>query len=170
MNIQELIKEAVVPIITTILATILSKIFFIKPLKRHQEIKSKIIKLRNNFIDTNNRNQYDSMTIRIIERQFKDIKEILDMIDETIETNKIFSFLFGYNELRIYIQLLFEYNRNPIMLTESKEFKEDYRMNLDFLFKKIMKMMKLTGKILIILVVLFIFIVIGYYFIRNNLL
>ena len=48
-----------------------------------------------------------------------DIKEILDMIDETIETNKIFSFLFGYNELRIYIQLLFEYNRNPIMLTES---------------------------------------------------
>lgn len=56
------------------------------------------------------------------------------------------------------------------MLTESKEFKEDYRMNLDFLFKKIMKMMKLTGKILIILVVLFIVIGIGYYFIRNNLL
>ena len=164
MNIQELILNITTPIITTILIAILSKIFFIEPLKRHKEIKSKIIKLKNNFIDTNNSNKYDSMTIRIIESQVDSFKEILELIDETIENNKIFAFLFGYKKSRTYISLLFEYNRNSIMLQENKIFENDYRMDKCLIFKKIKNIIDFQKRVLMIAICLFILAFVVYYF------
>lgn len=164
MGKEEFILNIIIAILSPIILSGLSKIFFIEPLKMHKEISKKITKLKNNFTDTNNRNKCDSMTIGIIEKQFNALKEILDMIDEIIETNKIFAFLFRYKELRMYVVILFEYNRNPIMLKEQKEFNDDYRMDINLVFKKIISIINFQKRVLMIFICLLVIVSIGSYF------
>ena len=141
-------------ILTTIVIYILSKVFFVAPYKRHKELNLKIRKLKNNFEDPNKYNNYDSMNIQRIGEQLKELKAILDMIDETLEENPIFAFLFDYKQLKSHIVLLFEYNRNPIMLPESKKFDANYRMDLNAVFKKANYIMKIPKRLILFLILL----------------
>lgn len=154
MKWQSILNDILTSILTTIVTYILSKILFVTPYKRHKDIKLKIRKLKTTFEDPNNYDRDDPINLQRIGEQLNDLKMILDLIDETLKENPIFAFLFNYKQLQIHIVLLFEYNRNPIMLPESKEFNVNYRMDLDAVFNKITYIMMIPKRLILFLVFL----------------
>ena len=100
MNIQELILNITTPIITTILIAILSKIFFIEPLKRHKEIKSKINGLNDEISNlktslSNLNKVKDDLTTDLANAK-KQINEKVDLINNLV-INKIEEFIMFYS-------------------------------------------------------------------------
>ena len=95
------------------------------------------------------------------------LEEILDLVEEQKDLNKFWYLLFNFKDVSRYLNTIFEYIINPIMLDDQKEFKDDHVLDWNLFFKKLKKTVKIPNwKIvfaLILITILIIFIFLYFY-------
>ena len=166
-------------VFATIISTLLIGLWgvlIINPYKTHLLIYKKILKFIRNFEDPRSfEGQFipTSLLTKCIQRQIEVIEEIMYLIQEQKDLNIFWYWLFNYKDVSIYLNKIFEYIRNPIMLEEQKKFKDDYVLDCNVVFKKLKKKAKtpnwkifflfvlLTALIISILVASFYFVSFG---------
>ena len=93
------------------------------------------------------------------------LEEFLDLVEEQKDLNKFWYWLFNFKDVSRYLNTIFEYIRNPIMLDDQKKFRDDYVLDCNLFFKKLKKTVKIPNwkivfaLILITILIIFIFIV-----------
>ena len=133
--------DLLIGIIATLLSTVIIGLFglmVIKPYNAHHEVCRKVLRVIRNYEDPRRFVGYlapSSLMMDCIDKQLKSLQEIFDLISEQKDMNKLLYRLFRYDKISSACWLLFEYVRNPIMLKETKEFEDDYRLNTDTFFR-----------------------------------
>lgn len=150
--------DFILGVFATIISTLLIGlwgILIINPYKIHLTIYKKILRFIRNFEDPR---RFDgqiipnALLINSIERQVEELEEILDLVEEQKDLNRFWYWLFNFNGVSRYLNTIYGYIRNPIMLDEQKEFDDDYILDCNFFFKNLKKTVKIPNwKILFLL-------------------
>ena len=148
-------KELAISVIGSIVYAIIYRILCIDAYKEHKENYHKLMCLKRNFKDPNDTYPINP-DVNLIGKQLCQIKELSDKIDKMRDIHPVFSFFFNYSKLHRNVVLLFEYNRNLIMLPKQKFFEDDYRMDLNKAFKKTELLMKVQIRLYIFIFILMI--------------
>ena len=153
-------------VFATIISTMLIGlwgIFIINPYRTHLTIYKKILRFIRNFEDPRRfEGQFvpESLLVDCIKRQIEVLEEILDLIEEQKDLHKFWYWLFNFKDVSRYLNIIFEYIRTPIMLDDQKEFKDDYVLDCNLLFKKLKKTVKIPNwKIVFALILITILII-----------
>ena len=146
-------NDLIISVIGSLISALIYRILCIDAYKEHKEIYHKLMCLKRDFKDPNNTNPINP-DVNLIGKQLHQIKELSDKIIKMQDIHPFFSFIFNYSELHRSIVLLFEYNRNQIMLPEQKFFEDDYRMDLNKAFKKTKLLMKIHIRLYILIFIL----------------
>lgn len=142
-------KDFLIGTVTTLLSAVIIGLWgtvIVIPFQTQQKIHKAVLRVLCNYKDPRD---YQGMFVPTkimvdsIETQCDQIEEIIDIIQEQRELNRFTCWLFNYNQLEKYLISLFEYIRNPIMLDEQKEYKDDFRLDPDKYFSDIRKIAKL---------------------------
>lgn len=130
--------DFILGVFATIISTLLIGlwgILIINPYKTHLTIYKKILRFIRNFEDPRRFEGQiipNALLINSIERQVEELEEILDLVEEQKDLNRFWYWLFNFNGVSRYLNRIYEYIRNPIMLDEQKEFKDDYILDCNF--------------------------------------
>lgn len=153
-------------VITTIISTLLIGlwgIFIVNPYKIHLTIYKKILRFIRNFEDPHSfEGQFvpNALLADCIKRQIEELEEIFDLVEEQKDLNKFWYRLFDFEDVLGYLNIIFEYLRNPIMLDDQKVFKDDCILDCKFFFKKLKKKVKIPNyKLIMLLIVISILII-----------
>lgn len=145
-------------VLTTIFSTFiigLCGITIVDPLRSRLIIYKKILRVIRNFEDPRKLGDGfvpNTILIDNIKKQTEAIEAILDLVEEQKDLRRFWYWLFNYKEVSRYLNILFEYIGNPIMLKGQKEFEDDYVLNTNMFFKKLKKKAKIpNGKIISII-------------------
>lgn len=147
-------------VFATIISTLLIGlwgILIINPFRSHLTIYKKILKFIRNFEDPRRiEGQFipKSLLVDCVKRQIEALEEILDLVEEQKDINKFWYWLFNFKDVSRYLNTIFEYIRNPIMLDEQKEFKDDYVLDCNLFFKKLKKTVKIPNWKIVFLFIL----------------
>lgn len=151
--------DFILGVFATIISTLLIGlwgILIINPYKTHLTIYKKILSFIRNFEYPR---RFDgqiipnALLINSIERQIEELEEILDLVEEQKDLNRFWYWLFNFKGVSRYLNTIYEYIRNPIMLNEQKEFKDDYVLDYNLFFKKLKKTVKIPNwKIFLLLI------------------
>ena len=106
-----------------------------------------------------------------ISRQINTLDDILDLIEEQKDRNKFVYWLFNYKIISKYLNILFEYIRNPIMLESQKRFDNDYILDSAKVFDLLRKKSKVFNwkmvfSLLVITMVLISIFVVAIYIVK----
>lgn len=123
---ENLLISIVGSLISSIILGLLAICFCIKPYREHRKIYSKIMRLNRQYSDPRDNGIFEPS---VNFKQLDEIIEIIDDLNNQKELHPIFSYLFCYKNILCYINLLFDYSRDPIMLAERKNFEPNYLIN-----------------------------------------
>ncbi len=149
---KEILLEIIISAGGSLLSGFICFLFCLKPYQEHKKTYAKIMALKRNYKDPKFTKPINP-DIGLIEKQGNDIIEIINRIDEMIDLHSKFAWFFDYKMIRDEIWLLFEYNRNPIMLKKQKIFEDSYTMDIDLLFNKIKKHMNFQKRVLFLFII-----------------
>lgn len=151
--------DFIIGVFTTIISTLLIGlwgILIINPYKTHLTIYKKTLGFIRNFEDPRRfEGQLAPKVLQTncIKRQIEELEEILDLIEEQKDLNRFWYWLFSFKNVSRYLNTIYEYIRNPIMLNKQKEFKDDYILDCNLFFKKLKKIVKIPNwKVLFLLI------------------
>ena len=154
-------SDFIIGVFATIISTLLIGlwgILIINPYKTHLTIYKKILKFIRSFEDPRRfERQFvpNVLQTNCIKRQIEELEEILDLIEEQKDLNRFWYCLFNFKNVSRYLNTIYEYIRNPIMLNEQKEFKDDYVLDCNLFFKKLKKIVKIPNwKVLLLLILI----------------
>ena len=163
-----------------ILATLLSTaiiglwgVLVVDPFRSHVSIHKQIMRFIRNFEDPREINDQlmEHLKVESISRQINTLDDILDLIEEQKGCNKFVYWLFNYKIISKYLNILFEYIRNPIMLESQKRFDTDYILDSAKVFDLLRKKSKvfnwkMFSSLLVITMVLISIFVVAIYIVK----
>lgn len=139
-------RDLIIGVVSTLISTIIIGLWgflMIVPYQEHMKIYKAILHLTRNYEDP--RKYVGQLTpislmTNCIKKQLEQIETIQDSILEQKDLSSFSCWIFKYEELVNKLGFLAEYTRNPFMLSEQKEFSEDYRLNQDTFFEELKKL------------------------------
>lgn len=152
-------KDLVIGVVSTLVSTIIIGLWgtlIIVPYQNHMKIYKAILHLSRNYEDPR---KYEgqliptSLMTNCIGRHLEQIGNIQDSLLEQKDLSRFAYWIFKYGKLVGQLEFLAEYTRNPIMLSEQKEFPDDYLLDQDKFFGELKKLSRFP-KIKIILLFL----------------
>ena len=153
--LENIIISSIGSIIGAIVLGFLSILFCRKPFEKHKIIYSKIKHLQRNYRDVFNKNPHDSFVVGTIEKECKEIMDIINSLHELKDTNPIFAYMFNYKHIITLLDTLFYYTKDPVMLEKDRMFEKEYQIDLKLVFKKIYLYMNFQYKVLFLLIAIF---------------
>ena len=124
-------EDLFVGIIATLLSTIIIGLYgvlIIAPYNAHREIYRKILRVIRNYEDPRTfKEQFlpESIMVDCIKKQVDSIYDILDLIEEQKDLNKLVYKIFKYKRTAENLSLLNNYISNPVLLKDQKEFEDN---------------------------------------------
>lgn len=152
-------RELIIGVASTIISTIIVGLWgtlIIAPYQNHMKIYKGILRLARNYEDPR---KYESqlfptsLKTNCIGKQLEQIEKVQDSILEQKELSRFACWIFKYEKLINQLESLAEYTRDPVMLSEQKEFSYDYLLDQDKFFGELKKRSKFP-KVKIILLFL----------------
>ena len=152
-------RELILGVASTIISTIIVGLWgtlIIAPYQNHMKIYKGILRLARNYEDPR---KYESqlfptsLKTNCIGKQLEQIEKVQDSILEQKELSRFACWIFKYEKLINQLESLAEYTRDPVMLSEQKEFSYDYLLDQDKFFGELKKRSKFP-KVKIILLFL----------------
>lgn len=136
-------RDLIIGVVSTLISTIIIGLWgtlMIVPYQEHMKIYKAILHLARNYEDPH---KYEgqliptSLMTNCIGKQLEQIENIQNSILEQKDLSSLSCWIFKYEELVNQLGFLAEYTRNPIMLSEQKEFSDSYRLNQDTFFEEL---------------------------------
>ena len=168
--------DFIIGILATLLSTAIIGLWgllVVDPYRSHVSIHKQIMRFIRNFEDSreNNGQLMEHLKVESISRQINTLDDILDLIEEQKDCNKFVYWLFNYKIISKYLNVLFEYIRNPIMLESQKRFDNDYILDSGKVFDLLRKKSKVFNwkmffSLLVITMVLISIFVIAIYIVK----
>ena len=152
-------KDLMIGVVSTLISTIIIGLWgtlIIVPYQNHMKIYKAILHLARNYEDPR---KYEdqivptSLMTNCIGKQLEQIENIQDSLLEQKDLSRFAYWIFKYEKIVNQLEFLAEYTRNPVMLSEQKEFPDDYLLNQDKFFGELKKLSRFP-KVKIILLFL----------------
>lgn len=153
-------RDLIIGVGSTLISTIIIGLWgtmIIVPYQNHMKIYKAILHLARNYEDPRKyADQFipTSLMTNCMGNQIEQIGSIKDSILEQAELSRFACWIFKYEKLVNQLEFLAEYTRNPVMLSEQKEFSDDYLLDQDKFFGELKKLSRFP-KFKIILLFLF---------------
>lgn len=152
-------KDLIIGIGSTLISTIIIGLWgtmIIVPYQEHMKIYKAILQLARKYEDPR---KYEgqfiptSLMTNCIGEQLGQIENVQGSILEQKELSRFACWIFKYEKLVNQLEFLAQYTKNPVMLSEQKEFSDDYLLNQDKFFGELKKLSRFP-KVKIILLFL----------------